>query len=1763
MLRLSTPGPCPPPEPSPAARPARRLARLFRPQSPTTALPKGRRVIALVGVVAVIGLFATGAQAQTTCNAPDLTGRTQIWSATLTVAHGTFNAGYSNLFGSLSDQTFSIGSSDFTIEGITVSRDAISNLIFNLESTLGAGDQSRLRLHVCDRSFDFSAAAYEARSHTYSWRNSGVSWAAGATVTVALSVEQPPCPAPDLAGRTQVWSATLTVGHGTFNAGYSSSPAFGSLSDRTFSIGSSDFTIEGITVSRDAISNLIFNLESTLGAGDQSRLRLHVCDRSFDFSAAAYEARSHTYSWRNSGVSWGEAETRWTIRLSVVSPTAATGAPVISGMATVGQLLTAAAGTVADADGLPAASTFAWRWIRVDSDGTSNRVVIEDATSTTYRLVAADNGKKIEVELRFTDNGGNLEARTSAAFPAEGTVVLSSDARLTSLAISNAEDRSGLEIEPAFVSSTTAYAVQATTELTRILIATMPVEQTATIRYLDGSDQPFPAANTTPEGHYVDVVEGPNTVKIEVTAPDRTTIRVYTITVTVTEPAFTGVLVENMGEAALTATPTAGVSYMQAFTTGGHRRGFEFESVVLRLQNVRAPSVEIWAADTQGRPGAMQWRLSRRSALPNTFDAPSGARLEPDRTYFVHVSVGRTTGDERIGLTQSDGETGRAGWKIGNDRREGNTAGWTESGDGGSLRLRVTGSTLSRFIIPAAEPDDDEVDWKTAVTVGNWHVRNRERERGWRRDICERTRRDTSDIEAHSDTDMCYGAIGNRSFSVGETTYPVEGVYHFVTQGNDSLVLEFDEVVDLSALEDRTFWINGHEFPVSKRYYPSGGGTSGDKIVWSEPVWTATMGWRVGSTIWVGLLAEAGMSSMQQTESKDARRTDRTRDKGQSSTARFADLPERHDGATPFSVELHFSEEPTGLSYKTVAGGLLAVSGAEVTKARRLNPPSNQGWEVDVTPVHDDDIVLTLPARACGKTDAVCFDGQPLARAATATVPGVPLTAELRGMPGGHDGRAFTFELRLSEDVAGLSYETVRDSAFAVTGGTVTRARRLVRGQNHRWDVRVQPGGYGDVTIALPATRDCAAPGAICTPQGKKQASAVSMTVQGPVTLSVADAEVEENAPDASLAFVVTLSRARDAATTVAYATADGTARAGQDYTATSGTLTFAAGETSQTVQVPVLDDALDEGNETMTLTLSNPVGAALDDAEATGTIRNSDPLPRAWLSRFGRTVGTHVTDAVGERLRAPPGLDSYVMVGGYRLPLEKNSRSPRNSLSPGGSGPVLSLSKGQGEGAQSGEGAQPGAAERDPVTAVLTEVARVLGMGPGGSGPAGNGEAGPWGRPGWDPWLDGPAGDPRLGRSRTLNVGRTFTLRRALLGTSFRLALGAAEADSSQPRLTAWGRFAGTRFAGRDGDVTVDGDVFTGTVGVDGTWDRWLAGVAVAHSRGEGGYSSPLPVMAARGPGTVETALTSLHPYLQYAVTDRLDVWGLLGYGWGEVEVGVGPGAALETDTQFVMGAFGGRGLLLAPADHGGFQLATRTDVQMTRTTSDAVTGASESLAASEADAHRLRVILEGSRGVTWAEGRTLTPTVEVGLRHDWGDAETGFGLEVGGRVQYADPSLGLTVDAAVRGLVAHEDEDYDEWGASGTIRVAPGTAGQGLSLTVAPAWGATASGVNGLWSRQTTQGLAPQGPARAQGGRVAADVGYGVALFNLGLVTPYAGTVLADGQSRTYRVGMRLRVTGGRATGLAVSLEGARQESTGPQPVNQGLRLQVTWGF
>jgi Calx-beta domain len=145
-----------------------------------------------------------------------------------------------------------------------------------------------------------------------------------------------------------------------------------------------------------------------------------------------------------------------------------------------------------------------------------------------------------------------------------------------------------------------------------------------------------------------------------------------------------------------------------------------------------------------------------------------------------------------------------------------------------------------------------------------------------------------------------------------------------------------------------------------------------------------------------------------------------------------------------------------------------------------------------------------------------------------------------------------------------------------------------------------------------------------------------------PPALSVNDVSVAEgHTGTRNLTFTVTLSRASGLGITVDYTTADGTATAPADYTAVTGTLSFAAGEVSKQVTVAVKGDALSEANETFALNLANASNATFEDASGIGTITDDDSLPALSIGDAAVTegiAGTSVNATFSVTLSAPSG---------------------------------------------------------------------------------------------------------------------------------------------------------------------------------------------------------------------------------------------------------------------------------------------------------------------------------------------------------------------------------------------------------------------------------------------------------------------------------------------------------------------------------------------
>ena len=793
-------------------------------------------------------------------------------------------------------------------------------------------------------------------------------------------------------------------------------------------------------------------------------------------------------------------------------------------------------------------------------------------------------------------------------------------------------------------------------------------------------------------------------------------------------------------------------------------------------------------------------------------------------------------------------------------------------------------------------------------------------------------------------------------------------------------------------------------------------------------------------------------------------------------------------------------------------------------------------------------MTLTLASgRDCTVTGAPCTaDGKTLSAPLTVTVPGpdpeAPLTATIVNAPSEHSGASSPFQVTVSftEDLRN-GYAYVYQAASATEGATVTastRHRNHETGEKDKstWHFTVEPTGNGPVTFRLTGggppctTWRWAVP---CTRDGRVLSNAPSVTIQGPAGISVADAEATEGT-DPHMTFTVTLSRPALAPVSVDYATADGTATQPDDYTETSGTLTFSAGQRSKTVRVPIVDDSLDDDGETFTLTLSNPTNGHIADGTATGTIRNTDPIPQAWIARFGRTVAEQVIDAVESRMRAPRTPGAEASIGGQRI----------------GLGPVF------GADAEAGDRQEAEAREARREEADAAEAGRRLAEWIRGGTPGSRSGA-------------GGAGDPE----RRPGAGpRTMTQRDLVLGSSF--ALTAPARGGAGGAVSLWGRAAVSRFDGRQGGLAVDGEVTSGLLGADWSRDRTTAGLILGHSRGEGGYRSAAanPGSGAGTGGAVASTLTGLYPWGRYALTERISVWGVAGYGEGTLTLTPeGPDgesrAAIRTGLDLILGAAGLRGVLVQAPETGGPELAVKTDAMGVRTTSAKARG----LSAAEADVTRLRLGLEGSWAIRFEGGGALTPSIEIGVRHDGGDAETGYGADIGGGIAWSDPKRGLSAELRGRGLLSHEAKGFRERGLSGTLAFDPAPdTDRGLNLSLSQTVGARAAGgMDALLQRGTMTGLAANdnngGGDDLANRRFEMKLGYGLpASGDRFTATPEAGAGLWNG-GRDYSLGWRLtRENRGGIGALELALEARRQENDnrGARPEHLiGLRVTARW--
>ena len=376
----------------------------------------------------------------------------------------------------------------------------------------------------------------------------------------------------------------------------------------------------------------------------------------------------------------------------------------------------------------------------------------------------------------------------------------------------------------------------------------------------------------------------------------------------------------------------------------------------------------------------------------------------------------------------------------------------------------------------------------------------------------------------------------------------------------------------------------------------------------------------------------------------------------------------------------------------------------------------------------------------------------------------------------------------------------------------------------------------------------------------------------------------------------------------------------------------------------------------------------------------------------------------------------------------------------------------------------------------------------------------------------------------------RPVNMSQVVNGSSFAVPFGFGRGCILCPGSpTFWGRGDYGQMSSDDGSLDWEGNLTRAQIGLDARpGAEMLTGLALSWAQGSFDYSAPL-LGEERVDGTYTPRMLSLHPYVGFS-PGRLGVWLTAGLGRGDIEIDDEQGTVGQqsSDTSLRTASVGASGDLLSSGP-------TQLRIKGAATVAQVEIEGGGRIAEQTVSANRLRLALKGSHAYEAGMDGQVTPEIEVALRQDGGDGQTGAGVEVGGGLRYEGG--GFTLEAMARSLVSDGDDEveYKEWGAHLLLQRSAGTGGRGLSLRVMPTYGTQANSLT-LWERSVAE-IADRGAVNAQG-QLRAEVGYGLAApGGRGVYTVYSGMTQAP-ERMQLRLGTRLEVD----SSMSVSLESTR---------------------
>ena len=975
-----------------------------------------------------------------------------IWSATLTVGTAENFAGYTTFLPSPETNTLGALSSDtITLDGVSYTVRALGvldgELIISVMPKLAAG------FVLVAGTSEFASTDASTRETDsllqFYWNNPGLDWSEGEEVAVRLTEPDDnnhATGAPTISGTPQV-DQTLT-------ADTSAIADEDGLTGVSYSYqwvrsdGTSDGDIENATGSSYAVVSA--------DVGRTIKVRVSFTD---------------------------EADHEETLTSNPTKPVTAapnrhaTGAPTISGTPQVDQTLTADTSAIADEDGLTGVS-YSYQWVR--SDGTSDGD-IENATGSSYAVVSADVGRTIKVRVSFTDEADHEETLTSN--PTKPVTAAPNRHATGAPTISGTP-----QVDQTLTADTSAIADE--DGLTGVSYSYQWVRSDGTS---DGDIE-----NATGSSYAVVSADVGRTIKVRVSFTD-----------------------EADHEETLTSNPTKPVTA----APNRHATGAPTISGTPQVdQTLTADTSAI--ADEDGLTGvsySYQWVRSDGTSDGDIENATGSSYA------VVSADVGRTI-KVRVSFTdEADHEetlTSNAAEAI----KPTEALNYTAPNRHATGAPTISGTPQVDQTLTADTSAIADEDGLTGVSYSYQWVRSD----------------GTSDGDIENATGSSYAVVSadvGRTIKVRVSFTDEAGNQESRTSQASAVVeaIEPDAPEHLNVFPHETGALDVHwHAPASD----GGSAVTGYRLQWKkssdswdtpsdvseETVSGAThtiTGLTDGVEYSVRVMATNGVgdsppSAERAATPRETRPPEMVRIRVDGTTLKFTydEVLDQHAAPGPetFDVRVACSCDGTTWRDEEAKRGVDSVSMDNATVVLTLVSGVTSENQVVVSYTPPTDTAASRIQDLAGNAAEAIRPTEALNYTQEKPVPGetesedsattddageeeekTPLTVSLEASPDSHNGTGvFTFEIRFSEHF-GLSYVTLRDRAFSVTGGKVDKAQRKEQGSNIGWTISVKPDSTADVTIVLPVTTDCNATGAVCTEDGRKLSNRLEFTVAGPV----------------------------------------------------------------------------------------------------------------------------------------------------------------------------------------------------------------------------------------------------------------------------------------------------------------------------------------------------------------------------------------------------------------------------------------------------------------------------------------------------------------------------------------------------------------------------------------------------------------------------------------------------------------------------------------